>query len=174
MQSVRAFKAQERFTLRLQTKLDSNSIIAVSQMMCSQWLSIRLDILGSIVTVFIAILAAATGTDFIPAAYVGLGLSFAFQLTQFLKFAVRISAMLEAHMNSVERVQYYIDTIPCEEDYLNVRNSPIKCCSSCNTDSDQFAADKRAALLDAESKALVSIPGTDWPVHGRIEVCKNL
>lgn len=151
--------------------MDSNSIIAVSQQMCSQWLSIRLDFLGSIVTVFIAALAAATGTDFMPAAYVGLALSFAFQLTQFLKFAVRISAQLEAHFNSVERVQYYIDTIPYEEEFLKTKSGAgIGCCTSCNMSNDHFAAEKQAALLKAESDSLVTIPHEKWPVNGIIEV----
>ena len=88
--SVRAYDSEVRFVEQLEARVDKNSTIAICQQLCSQWLSIRLDILGSLVTVFISALAASTGTSFIPASYLGLGLSFAFQLTQYLRFAVRM------------------------------------------------------------------------------------
>jgi hypothetical protein len=43
----------------------------------------------------------------IPAGWVGLALSFSFEMTAFLKHCVRMYAQLEAAMNSVERVQFY-------------------------------------------------------------------
>ena len=52
---------------------------------------------GSLISVFIAIIAAATtsaggGTSFLPAGFVALGLSYSFQITTYLKFAVRMIA----------------------------------------------------------------------------------
>ena len=53
--------------------------------------------IGSLISVFIAIIAAATtsaggGTSFLPAGFVALGLSYSFQITTYLKFAVRMIA----------------------------------------------------------------------------------
>ena len=49
-----------------------------------------------------------SGTEMaIPAGWVGLALSFSFEMTAFLKHCVRMYAQLEAAMNSVERVQFY-------------------------------------------------------------------
>ena len=82
--------------------------------MASVWLAIRLDFLGSIITFFIAVVAIATPRGFIPAGFLALGLSYSFQLTQFLKFCVRMLATLEAQFNSVERVMEYSEDIAQE------------------------------------------------------------
>ena len=46
-------------------------------------------------------------SNFIPAGYLALGLSYAIQLTSMLKMAVRTLATAEAQINSVERVVHY-------------------------------------------------------------------
>ena len=69
-----------------------------------------MDLIGSLISFFIAVIAAAT-TGFLPAGFVGLGLSYSFQLTQYLKFLVRMLATFESQMNSVERVRHYMKNI---------------------------------------------------------------
>jgi ABC-type multidrug transport system fused ATPase/permease subunit len=60
-----------------------------------------------------AVLAAAA-PGFIPPGFLALGLTYSFQLTTYLKFLVRMMAQLEAQLNSVERVKYYMDNIERE------------------------------------------------------------
>ncbi len=90
-QSIRAYGEQTRFIKRLEECLDINTIAGMIQQLGSQWLAIRLDFMGSCTTFFIALIAAST-TNFIPPGYVALGLSYSFQVTAFLKFAVRMAA----------------------------------------------------------------------------------
>ena len=164
--SVRAYDSEVRFVEQLEARVDKNSTIAICQQLCSQWLSIRLDILGSLVTVFISALAASTGTSFIPASYVGLGLSFAFQLTQYLRFAVRMSAVNEAQMNSVERVQYYLNNVqPEETNMLNDMEDGNKysCCPSVNL------RDNLAAPTEIRSQEKIITPDDSWPQEGKIQ-----
>ena len=80
-----------------------------------QWLAIRLDFIGSLISLFIAVLAVASN-GFIPASFLALGLTYSFQMTTYLKFAVRMIATAEAQMNSVERIKYYIDNIEQEDE----------------------------------------------------------
>ena len=163
--SVRAYDSEVRFVEQLEARVDKNSTIAICQQLCSQWLSIRLDILGSLVTVFISALAASTGTSFIPASYLGLGLSFAFQLTQYLRFAVRMSAVNEAQMNSVERVQYYLSNVqPEEANMLGDREDGNKysCCPSVDL------RDSLAAPTEIRSQGKIITPEDSWPQEGKI------
>lgn len=111
--SIRAYKDDKRFIDTLEQRLDQNSIAGVTQQLAGQWLAIRLDILGALISFFIALITA-TSRGFIPAEFLALGLSYSFQLTTFLKFAVRMSASLEAQMNAVERIKFYIDEIEQE------------------------------------------------------------
>lgn len=77
-------------------------------------LAVRLDFVGSLITFFIALLTIASPSGFIPAGFMALGLTYSFQLTQFLKFAVRMLAGLEAQFNSVERIMHYTSAIEQE------------------------------------------------------------
>eukprot|EP01038_Epipyxis_sp_PR26KG_P009325 gene9325-12563_t len=111
MASIRAYGAQERFISNLEKAVDINSVANVFQQIASNWLSIRLDFIGSLISFFIALIAVATPSGFIPAGFLGLGLTYSFLLTNYLKFCVRMVATLEAQMNAVERVKYYMDNI---------------------------------------------------------------
>jgi ATP-binding cassette subfamily C (CFTR/MRP) protein 1 len=64
--SIRAYQQEVRFIDDLETSVDINSIANVTQQLSTNWLSIRLDFLGSLVSFFIALLAVTTN-DFIPA-----------------------------------------------------------------------------------------------------------
>jgi len=111
--SIRAYDEAKHFIHHLEKQLDNNSIAAITQQLASQWLAIRLDFLGSIITLFISIIAVSS-KSFIPPGFLALGLTYSFQLTQFLKMAVRFIAQGEAQLNSVERIKHYIDNIEQE------------------------------------------------------------
>jgi ATP-binding cassette, subfamily C (CFTR/MRP), member 1 len=79
------------------------------------WLGLRLDVLGGMMGAFIAGLAVSTSTTgFMPAGWLGLALSYSIEMTNFLKFGVRMMATIEAQMNSVERILYYTNNIERE------------------------------------------------------------
>lgn len=113
LSSLRAYGDQERFIDNLERSIDSNSIANVMQQLASSWLSLRLDLIGASVSFFIAALAAGA-SGFIPAGFVAVGLSYSFQLTSFLKFFLRMVSTFEANMSSIERIQYYVDSVPQE------------------------------------------------------------
>eukprot|EP01039_Chlorochromonas_danica_P003955 gene3955-4327_t len=117
MSTIRAYEEEERFVLGLEKAVNANSVANIFQQLASQWLAIRLDLIGSLISFFIAAIAAAT-SGFIPAGFVALGLSYSFQMTTFLKFLVRFLATLEAQMNSVERVMQYMNDIAQEDQVL--------------------------------------------------------
>jgi ABC-type multidrug transport system fused ATPase/permease subunit len=108
--SIRAYKEEKRFVQALETRVDSNTVAQLTIQLLAQWLSIRLDVLGGLVSFFVATLAVAGG-DFIPPEYLAVGLAYSFQMTLFLKFAVRMFSSGEAQMNAIERVMFYIQNI---------------------------------------------------------------
>src|SRR5690606_8315465 len=87
----------------IEDKVNHNSTAVVLKSLVSQWLGIRLDLIGAVVAFAISAFVTSTG-GFIPAGWLGLGLSASFELSQFLRLAVRMAAQAEAQMNSVERV----------------------------------------------------------------------
>jgi ABC-type multidrug transport system fused ATPase/permease subunit len=113
MTTIRAYNDAPRFIEGLERCVDANSVANVTQQLAGQWLAIRLDLIGALISFFMAVLAAAA-PGFIPPGFLALGLTYSFQLTTYLKFLVRMMAQLEAQLNSVERVKFYMDNIERE------------------------------------------------------------
>ncbi len=111
--TIRAYRDQQRFIDHLEHRLDQNSIAGMTIQVASNWLAIRLDVMGSSTSFFIAVVAAASN-GFLPPGFVALGLMYSFLMTSFLKFAVRMMATGEAQMNSVERLKHYADNVEQE------------------------------------------------------------
>jgi ATP-binding cassette, subfamily C (CFTR/MRP), member 1 len=157
--TVRAYRCHERFVLKLEALVNRNSSAAVLTGLANQWLCLRLDILGSFISLFVCLLAAGS-SNFIPPEYVGIGLSFSFQLTTFIKFGVRMSAQNEAQMNAVERVKYYADNINQEElDKEDLHDKiPAGCCGN--------ALPVKYNELSTED---LLIPFKEWPKCGEIK-----
>ena len=93
--SIRAYGETHHFTEALENRVDYNTIASVMSQLAAQWLAIRLDFIGSLISFFIAVVAVATSKNgFIPASYLALGLTYSFQMTTYLKFAVSTSLLL--------------------------------------------------------------------------------
>jgi len=113
--TIRAYGGQDRFFKKCQSSFDSFNASYNLQQMCNFWLGLRLDILGGCIGGFIGAIAVATSSaNFIPAGWLGLALSYAIEVTGYLKHGVRMIAQVEADMNSVERVLFYSDNIDSE------------------------------------------------------------
>ena len=112
--TIRAFGAQDQFRSGHKDRVDANNAFLLTSMYASNWLAVHLDMLGALVTFFIAAVAAGTG-DLLPAGWVAVALTLSSsELTGFLKHMVRMVAVVEAEMNSVERLKVYTEGISQE------------------------------------------------------------
>jgi ATP-binding cassette subfamily C (CFTR/MRP) protein 1 len=113
--TIRAYGEESRFFEQCKQSFDTMNASYILLQLTNNWLGLRLDILGGLVGAFIGGLAVATlSVDFIPAGWLGLALSYAIEVTGFLKHGVRMIATVEAEMNSVERVLFYSNNIDSE------------------------------------------------------------
>uniref|UniRef100_A0A7S2SAV0 ATP-dependent transporter ycf16 n=1 Tax=Eucampia antarctica TaxID=49252 RepID=A0A7S2SAV0_9STRA len=113
--TIRAFDEENRFFLNCQNSFDKMNSSFNLVNLCNQWLGLRLDFLGGLIGAFVAGVAVATAkSNFIPAGWLGLALSYSIEITGFLKHGVRVIATVEADMSSVERVLYYTNKIEPE------------------------------------------------------------
>ena len=87
--------------------IDSQSLCTVYKLHATQWLRLRLEVQGAITCAFIAFVAVVSSDGFLPAGWVALALSSAFEMTIFLQAAVNCMAQLEGNFSSVERIQVY-------------------------------------------------------------------
>merc|ERR1719491_276743 len=113
--SIRAFGAQNSFFDKCKGSFDTMNASYILVQLASYWLALRLDVMGGFIGMFVG--AGAVGTlksEFIPAGWLGIALSYAIEVTTYLKFGVQMIARLEADMSSVERILYYTDNIEPE------------------------------------------------------------
>ena len=103
---IRAYGEQgARFT-KVRGEFDTNNLCYLLQQVSFHWIALRLDIIGGLISLFVAAVAVGTASTSvgIPAGWLGLALTYSIEIVTYLKHMVRTVATLEADMSSVERV----------------------------------------------------------------------
>lgn len=123
--TIRAFDRVKVFELSNGAKMNFNIQVWYCVKAAERWLAVRLELLGSSITLLASLLAVFQAQDgAISAGLAGLSLSFAMGVTNLLGQTVRSFAELEAGMNSVERLLYYSNNIPQEAAHMNDEHVP--------------------------------------------------
>ncbi|KAJ5576016.1 hypothetical protein N7535_002942 [Penicillium sp. DV-2018c] len=113
--TIRAYRQENRFALENEWRMDANLRAYFPSISANRWLAVRLEFIGSIIILAsagLAIVSVATGQS-ISAGMVGLGMSYALQITQSLNWIVRQTVEVETNIVSVERVLEYAN-LPSE------------------------------------------------------------
>ncbi|EDV28182.1 uncharacterized protein TRIADDRAFT_21627 [Trichoplax adhaerens] len=122
LQCIRAFRASEAFSLENERRLETYQRANYASQAVSQWLGIRLQLLGvGMVTAvgFIAVIQHHFQT--VDPGLIGLAISYALSVTSQLSGVLTAFTETEKEMISVERAKQYIDGIHHEEvqqDYI--------------------------------------------------------
>ncbi|TFJ81540.1 hypothetical protein NSK_006792 [Nannochloropsis salina CCMP1776] len=112
---IRAFRKEKAFIKANEAKVDDNVRAYISLKAADRWLSVRLELLGAGVVGIGAVLSVhGTAMGHLGAGLAGLALTNALGVTGLLNWAVRCLAETEAIMNSVERVQQLVESVPAE------------------------------------------------------------
>uniref|UniRef100_A0A8D0GZU4 ATP binding cassette subfamily C member 8 n=1 Tax=Sphenodon punctatus TaxID=8508 RepID=A0A8D0GZU4_SPHPU len=105
--TIRAFRYEGRFKQKLLDYTDSNNIASLFLTAANRWLEVRMEYIGACV-VFIA--AVASITDSLAAGLVGLGLTYALMVSNYLNWMVRNLADMEIQLGAVKRINGLIKT----------------------------------------------------------------
>ena len=104
--TVLAFNKTEFVTSQIADLIDNHIRFNLAQMSCNRWLGIRLEFYGGAI-VLVTALFIVNARDSLAVGIAGLALSTALQVTGGLGGIVRVGAMLENSLNSVERAHEY-------------------------------------------------------------------
>lgn len=171
--TIRAYKKQDMFCARLEEFSNANTVPAVLQQLSLQWLSIRLDFIGSVILFFMGALTAALQPyGFIPAGFLALGLSYAISLTTILKMVVRVLAQLEAHFSSVERLRHYIEKDHGTDGQKRVQPPPPESKDAAGNPSTSEGTQQMEGDVELAAGGVTLPPITppeNWPQFGKIE-----
>ena len=103
---IRAYGEEDARFTRLRGEFDQNNLCYLLQQISFHWIALRLDVIGGLISLFVAAIAVGTASTraSIPAGWLGLALTYSIEIVTYLKHMVRMLATLEADMSSVERV----------------------------------------------------------------------
>ncbi|QSZ35411.1 hypothetical protein DSL72_008281 [Monilinia vaccinii-corymbosi] len=106
--TIRAYGDEKRFVRDNMLRINTHSRPFIYLWAANRWLAFRIDLVGDLVAFFAgAFIVSSIGT--IDAGSAGLSLSYAISFTENVLWMVRLYAMNEQNMNSVERIKEYLD-----------------------------------------------------------------
>ena len=106
--TIRAYKDELRFIRDNQSRVDTHNRPFIYLWATNRWLAFRIDIAGALVAFFAGVFVILS-VGKIDAGAAGLSLTYAVTFTENVLWLVRLYAVNEQNMNSVERVKEYLD-----------------------------------------------------------------
>lgn len=164
--TIRAQQFQAKFEQKMAHAIDNSQRVTLTGNIAAQWLSIRLQLLGVVITftlAFVSVFNAVYRVAPVSASMLGLSLSYAFSLVANLNNLVNSVIETEQEMISVERVEEYV-SLPSEFTEADV--APVAR-EAASPSSSSFLISSRAlstesALGDGHAGSL------QWPLDGSI------
>ena len=106
--TIRAYGEEQRFIRDNMLKINTHNRPFIFLWAANRWLAFRIDVVGDLVAFFAgAFVIFSIGS--IDSGSAGLSLSYAISFTENVLWLVRLYAMNEQNMNSVERIKEYLD-----------------------------------------------------------------
>ncbi|PSS10701.1 hypothetical protein M430DRAFT_145791 [Amorphotheca resinae ATCC 22711] len=106
--TIRAYGDEKRFIRDNMLRINTHNRPFIYLWAANRWLSFRIDVIGDLVAFFAgAFVVLSIGR--IDAGSAGLSLSYAISFTENVLWLVRLYAVNEQNMNSVERIKEYLD-----------------------------------------------------------------
>ncbi|KAG8438542.1 hypothetical protein GDO86_004924 [Hymenochirus boettgeri] len=104
--TIRAFKHEARFKQRMLELTDTNNMAYLFLSAANRWLEVRTDYLGACIVLTAAVFSITYGLN---SGIVGLGLTYALTVTNYLNWVVRNLADLEVQIGAVKKVNSFLN-----------------------------------------------------------------
>lgn len=106
--TIRAYGDERRFIKDNEHRINTHNRPFIFLWSANRWLAFRIDVIGDLVAFFAGVFVIFS-IGSIDAASAGLALTYAIGFTENVLWLVRLYAMYEQNMNSVERIKEYLD-----------------------------------------------------------------
>lgn len=114
LSTVRSYHLQKGFVRQNQVRLDYNNRFQWLTIQISRWLGLRIEIVSALLVFSTAMFAVAAVSGGSSPGVLGLVITYALGITGTLNGLMRNLTEMELQMNGVERLQFYIDSLPQE------------------------------------------------------------
>ncbi|XP_054947548.1 ATP-binding cassette sub-family C member 8 isoform X7 [Physeter macrocephalus] len=109
--TIRAFRYETRFQQKLLEYTDSNNIASLFLTAANRWLEVRMEYIGACVVLIAAVTSISNSLHReLSAGLVGLGLTYALMVSNYLNWMVRNLADMELQLGAVKRIHGLLKT----------------------------------------------------------------
>ncbi|XP_056408618.1 ATP-binding cassette sub-family C member 9-like [Hyla sarda] len=123
--TIRAFRHESRFKQRMLELTDTNNLAYLFLSAANRWLEVRTDYLGACIVLTAAITSINSITSGLTSGIVGLGLTYALTVTNYLNWVVRNLADLEVQIGAMKKVNSFLNIeSECYEGTLDSQQVP--------------------------------------------------
>ncbi|TKW54979.1 ATP-dependent bile acid permease [Colletotrichum tanaceti] len=124
MTTIRAYGDERRFIRENLSKINVQARPFIYLWAANRWLAFRTDVLGDMVSFFAGVfIIISLGTGTVDPGSAGISLSYAIGFTENVLWLIRLYAINEQNMNSVERIKEYLD-VEQEAEPIIEKNRP--------------------------------------------------
>ncbi|MEE6499452.1 hypothetical protein FKM82_003458 [Ascaphus truei] len=111
--TIRAFRYEARFRQKLLEHTDSNNIASLFLTAANRWLEVRMEYIGACVVLVAAVASIANSLyNGLTSGLVGLGLTYALMVSNYLNWMVRNLSDMEIQLGAVKRINGLLKTEP--------------------------------------------------------------
>ncbi|XP_034390986.1 ATP-binding cassette sub-family C member 8 isoform X1 [Cyclopterus lumpus] len=111
--TIRALRYEPRFRQRLLQFTDANNIASLFLTAANRWLEVRMEYIGAFVVLVAAVASIANSLyNQLSPGLVGLGLTYALMVSNYMNWMVRNLADMEVQLGSVKRINGLLKTEP--------------------------------------------------------------
>ncbi|KAI1438277.1 multidrug resistance-associated protein [Xylaria sp. CBS 124048] len=121
--TIRAYGDERRFVRDNLSRINKQSRPFIFLWAANRWLALRTDAIGDLVAFFAGVFVILSLGKIDPGS-AGLSLSYAIGFSENILWLIRLYAMNEQNMNSVERIKEYLD-VEQEAPAINEKNRPM-------------------------------------------------
>ncbi|XP_067396777.1 ATP-binding cassette sub-family C member 8 isoform X3 [Emydura macquarii macquarii] len=109
--TIRAFRYEARFRQKLLEYTDSNNIASLFLTAANRWLEVRMEYIGACVVLIAAVTSITNSLyNHLSSGLVGLGLTYALMVSNYLNWLVRNLADMEIQLGAVKRINGLLKT----------------------------------------------------------------
>ncbi|KAE8605948.1 hypothetical protein XENTR_v10010526 [Xenopus tropicalis] len=111
--TIRAFRYEPRFRQKLLEHTDSNNIASLFLTAANRWLEVRMEYIGACVVLIAAVASITNSLHYnLSSGLVGLGLTYALMVSNYLNWMVRNLSDMEIQLGAVKRINGLLKTEP--------------------------------------------------------------
>ncbi|KAI1822918.1 multidrug resistance-associated protein [Xylaria intraflava] len=122
--TIRAYGDERRFIRDNLSRINKQARPFIFLWAANRWLALRTDVIGDLVAFFAGVFVILSIGKIDPGS-AGLSLSYAITFSENILWLIRLYAMNEQNMNSVERIKEYLD-VEQEAAAINEKHRPLK------------------------------------------------